>query len=367
MTPRNQPFHSKMHILEATHRYPPNVGGVERHVQEITTHLAEKGHTVTVLSADKGYGRARVSHSIGDGKVNIVRVRSIAPNDNFHFAPAVSWKTRLSNADIIHVHNYHSLHSILSMIGSRGRPVVFTPHYHGESSSRLRNYLLKGYRHLKSIERSDKVIAVSEWEQRKIFQDFAVESEVIPHGLEYRKFKSVHSKKQKTPDRYIATVGRLVDYKNIDYMIEAITASVHDDLELVIMGTGPDREVLEAIAEQAGIGHRVHFKGYVDEETKLDIISGAEAFLNLSQFEAFGMTVGEALASGTPAIINPEKGLKRWVDVDGVFPISSLETYKISKAINEVRGAEVNDRPLPSWKLVADSIEEVFIEQLEDN
>ena len=61
-----------MKILELSSAFPPSRGGVEMTVSELSKRLAEKGHTVTVITSTRG-GNARYSDEFV-GKVRVIRL-----------------------------------------------------------------------------------------------------------------------------------------------------------------------------------------------------------------------------------------------------------------------------------------------------
>lgn len=95
---------------------------------------------------------------------------------------------------------------------------------------------------------------------------------------------------------YYFTVGRLVDHKRVDEIVAAFTRH-HTDKRLVIAGEGPEREALEQMA-----GRNIEFVGYISDAEKRRRLAECRAFIFNAKNEDFGLTVPEALASGTPAI-----------------------------------------------------------------
>lgn len=336
-----------MRILEVTHRYPPNVGGVEQHVSKLSAQLRFRGHDVEILTYDGG-----TREPTWDWKY-VTRRWSLAPGGNFHLTPRAATDALFSDADVIHVHNYHSFPAVLSSLGSIRTPVVFTPHYHGASASGLRNLLLKAYHPLGrlGVRNAQEVIAVSEWSQGKIQDDFQMMPTVIPHGLDYDPFQREYDRP--VENRYALVVGRLEDYKNVDAAIKAM--AYLSGLELVIVGDGPALDDLKEMA-----GGQCRFVGKATDSELHSWYSHADVFLNLSEFEAFGMTVGEALASGTPVVLYPERGLERWKGTDGVEVSYSLKPREVAGAILRAIMTDVDREPLPSWSEVAERTESVL-------
>jgi glycosyltransferase involved in cell wall biosynthesis len=97
-------------------------------------------------------------------------------------------------------------------------------------------------------------------------------------------------------DYYVA-VSRLVAYKRLDL---AIRAAALAGRRLVVIGEGPERGRLEALARSLG-GPAVEFMGWVSDRTKYEVLAGARALLFPGE-EDFGIVGVEALATGVPIV-----------------------------------------------------------------
>jgi glycosyltransferase involved in cell wall biosynthesis len=102
----------------------------------------------------------------------------------------------------------------------------------------------------------------------------------------------------------LVAVGRLVPVKRFERLIGAtrLLAANHPDLEVVIVGEGYERPVLEAAIEAAGVRRQVRLAGRVDAEGLLGLYRSAWAVVSTSAREGWGMTITEAAACGTPAV-----------------------------------------------------------------
>ena len=106
-----------------------------------------------------------------------------------------------------------------------------------------------------------------------------------------------------------ASVGRLVGWKGLRVVIEAL-AGLPDRIHYLAVGEGPEREALEALAAQTGLGARVHFAGRVAHDRLPQVLAQCDALLQPSiGEEAFGISVVEAMACGLPALVSNQGGL----------------------------------------------------------
>ncbi|WP_363466220.1 glycosyltransferase family 4 protein [Halogeometricum borinquense] len=347
-----------MKILQVTPRYPPQSGGVETHVREISERLVERGHDVTVLTADSGDGGFRAERRNG---VHVRRFRSIAPGGAMHVCPQLAAAVRRTDADVVHAHNYHSFPLFFAALGIGDRRFVVTPHYHGGSADSTRDKLLSAYHPVGrwAVRRADAVVAVSKWERKQLATDFDVDATVIPNGLDVDRFTSADPVERDRP--YILTVGRLKEYKGVQHAIRALSELPAYDL--LVAGSGSYSDELKRIARQEGVEDRVEFLGYVDDEELPGLYAGADAYVTLSEFEAYGMTVAEALAAGTPCVVREAGALVDWVSRENCVGVSAPRPSVVQKAIREATAGETRTQQLPTWDAVVEDLLRYYTEQ----
>ncbi len=162
---------------------------------------------------------------------------------------------------------------------------------------RLRKWLYQ------AIHRPDFYIANSEYIAKWHTSKFGLKiNQIIYPGVDVDYFsKSFKTDKQ----NYYVTVGRLVEYKRFDLLVDAFNILGY---ELIIVGDGPIRSKLESMAS-----NNIKFIGYKDRESIANIVSNAKAFVFASQ-EAFGIVNVEAQASGTPIIVYSGGGSREVVN-----------------------------------------------------
>lgn len=350
-----------MDILQVAPRYPPQSGGVESHVQQISEQLVDRGHNVTVVTAD---AEKEGKHRTWRNGVAVRRYQSLAPNDKIHFCPQIATAVQKADVDIVHAHNYHSFPLIFAAIGTGDHKFIVTTHYHGGSAGSIRDRLLSMYHPVGQwgVHRADEVIAVSEWERDLLWEDFGVEAVVIPNGVAVDRFATAGSKARAQP--YLLTVGRLEEYKGVQYLIRAM-----EDLpeyELLVAGSGPYRQELEQVTREKGLEEQVTFLGYVADETLPELYVGAAVYITLSEFEAYGMTVAEAVAAGTPCVVNTTAALTEWTELDSCLGVDNLKPATISMAVKNAEQLTGTTTSVSGWETVANLTENLY-ESLLDN
>lgn len=104
--------------------------------------------------------------------------------------------------------------------------------------------------------------------------------------------------------RTLVSVGHLVERKRHADVVRALAAlgERFDDVRYVVVGDGPEREPLRALATQLGVGDRVQLRGQLAPAAALATARAAALFVLPSVDEAFGVAYIEAMAAGVPAI-----------------------------------------------------------------
>jgi glycosyltransferase involved in cell wall biosynthesis len=101
--------------------------------------------------------------------------------------------------------------------------------------------------------------------------------------------------------RPFVSAGRLVEQKDHETLLRAFALYLRREHgRLVILGAGPRRVALEALAAELGIGGHVWFAGF--QENPIPFVRDAAAFVLSSRYEGFGNVLVEAMGCGTPVI-----------------------------------------------------------------
>lgn len=140
--------------------------------------------------------------------------------------------------------------------------------------------------------RVDHFIANSQTVRRRIEKIYRRPADVIYPPIDIEDHRN--HVKESFGSHYV-TLGRLVPYKRVDLIIEAFNRTM--DRKLYIMGEGNDYNRLKKMVTSPNI----HLMGYVDDSTKMDILSSARGFIFASE-EDFGMSPVEAMAAGVPVV-----------------------------------------------------------------
>jgi phosphatidylinositol alpha-1,6-mannosyltransferase len=116
--------------------------------------------------------------------------------------------------------------------------------------------------------------------------------------------------------RWLLSVARLTRHKGIDTALQALSRlrQRHPDLRYAVVGSGEEREALEAEAHQLGVADRVRFLTDVPDRDLPALYNCAEIYLGVSRLmeqrvEGFGISLAEASACGLPVIAGRSGGI----------------------------------------------------------
>ena len=99
--------------------------------------------------------------------------------------------------------------------------------------------------------------------------------------------------------------GKLIEQKGVDVLLRALRGV---DARVVVVGFGPERQALEALAASTGV--RALFTGPLEHRHLRHLLAFADACVVPSVFpEAFGMVAAEAAAAGCPPVVSRHSGL----------------------------------------------------------
>lgn len=114
----------------------------------------------------------------------------------------------------------------------------------------------------------------------------------------------------------VVTVGRLVPWKNIGGIVDALVHLENEQATLIIVGDGPDRKAIEKYA-RTRLGERAIFTGTLSHIDTQAVIASADVFVLNSDYEGLSHLLIEALELGTPIIATSAGGNPEVIE-DGV-------------------------------------------------
>jgi len=333
-----------MHILMAVQAYYPfrEKGGPIVKVRALARTLTQRGHNVSVLTADLGLaGREDVDMRVErcswgwraeqDG-VEAIYLPTVAHYRAMTLNPRVIGfcRSSLRAFDLVHFYGlYDLLGPAVSFFCRRhGIPYVIEPM--GMNRPIERNIPLKRLWH-RSVggafwQNAAKIVATSELEQHELIEDSVSPLKVVVrhNGVdlgsdraEFHRgsFRMKHGISMNEP--LILFLSRLIPRKGADILIHAFSKACPESGYLVI--AGPEGEpdylaFLKKCAVDSGAVGRVIFAGPLYENEKKAVLGDADLFVLPSRYENFANVVAEAIAYDVPVIISPLCGIRPLVE-----------------------------------------------------
>jgi len=315
-----------MNILMINYEYPPLGGGGGVFTRDLAEEFANSEHSVDVITSSFRGLKSRET----TGGVNIHRVPVLGRTS----LDAATMSSLLSfpipavaaGAGLLRVKKYDIIHSffavpsapagvILSRISDI--PHVLTvfggdiydptkklsPHRHAMFRWAVRAALNSS---VKVTTESADIAAHA----ARIYRPYR-EINVVPIGLPRVHFSPVPREELSMHEDaiYLVSIGRMVKRKGFEYLIKAlaILAKKGIDLRLVLIGDGPERGALEALAAGENVSDKVLFAGRVNDEAKFRYLSASDIYALPSIHEGFGIVLLEAMSCGL-AVVATDRG-----------------------------------------------------------
>lgn len=353
-----------MKILHVTKTFKPfwEFGGVARVSYEMTRHLLDRGHEITVYTID-GFSSIKKVESNKlidvDGLntyyfYNLLRyfpghLEIISPGSILNII-----EKNVNNFDLIHFHDLRTSLTVITAYYAKKNNIPYIIQAHGSLITFFQKQKLKkifdlffGY---KILNGASKVIALTRTEAEQ-YKKMGVDEnkiEVMPNGINLSEYENLPERRGfrskygiKSTGKIVLYLGRIHKIKGVNLLVEAFCDLVNkmEDVKLVIVG--PDDGFLSTLKTQImdlKIGDRILFTGPLYEMDKLEAYVDADVYVLPSVYETFSVTVLEACACGTPVIVTDRCGI---ADVVGkVGYVVEYNKDQLKNAIFEVLSDE---------------------------
>ena len=215
--------------------------------------------------------------------------------------------------DIIHCHDWITFEAGIELKERYNKPLVIT--VHSTEIDRSGNFFPQKY--IMDIERrgikyADRIIAVSEYTQKMIIKYYNADPKkiyVVHNGID----NTFINMPQKSYDLYrnVLYFGRITTQKGPRFFLDAAYRVIKKfpDIKFTFAGTGDQEPEMKRITGELGINRNVIFRGFVSFNEQIYYYKNSDVFLLPAVSEPFGMSVIEAMSTGTPAIISYTTGV----------------------------------------------------------
>jgi glycosyltransferase involved in cell wall biosynthesis len=352
-------------------------GGVETRAFHVAKQLAKKQEVVVLASRERGtpeedeflgikvfrYGKEREYSQKGSlvERLNFI-IEGEKTNEKF---------------DIVDGYNFVSYPVAWRISKRQGIPAVATYHdvWIGEwikniGPSGVLGEILERY----VLSRGwGKFIAVSSYTRDKLVEASIEKDriEVIPSGIDLSLVKGIRTRKYREPT--VCCIARLVDYKRVSDLIEALglVKSEIPDVKCRIIGSGPEERKLKAMVEELKLQKNVEFLGFIKEYRQvIRILKSSHVFCLPSTVEGFGLVAVEAMAAGVPFVVSELPALVEATGRKGGFFFKPLDYKDLADKLLLVLKDKKVQRDLIKegtrqakkydWKILVKKIEKVY-------
>ena len=281
----------------------PEGGGSERYVEEVAQGLVAQGDDVEIFCAAHPNAPA-------DETVNGVRFRRRGNRLTIYLR--AMWHVLRSRADVV-IDTQNGV-PYFSVLVARCPVIVLVHHVHREQwpvavpapVAKL-GWWIESWL-APRLYRRCQYVAVSGITRDELI-DLGVAADriaVVPNGT----YPPPRVTSERSPTPRLVAVGRLVPHKRLEHAIDVVAELRHrwPEVRLDIVGHGWWRSQILEYAQRRGVADRVRLHGYVDEQTKHELLAQAWVHLVPSLKEGWGIVVMEAAVHGVPTIAYANAG-----------------------------------------------------------
>ena len=365
---------------------PPTItGGIEEYAYSVIEELRDKGYNVIVATS-----KFNDNIKYPDPKEGYIYVPSFSilkrpiPKNPASFLKLAS---AIRSSDIIHIHMPYPFIESFSALVSKlfHKKVVVTYHMDARIDD---SFSSKKWVPFFSIIEKAYVWLSARWAcslcdvictntmgyalTSNVLKKYLSKIKVIHQGirkelynqLDYSKARELRS--QYLNGRYshmVTFVGRLVPYKGLHYLIEAVNILkvAHPNIIFVIGGNGPEKDKMMNMVNSYHLTN-VKFIGFVPDDTLFSLFAASDLVVSpsISNLESTPISLLCALSSGTPVIGTEVGGTAETIPNDGVLGSiipardSNILAETIVKMLDKKRTERI-DKHLPRfWSEVTD-------------
>ena len=333
-----------MKILQVVPVFSDPFGGPVTVVRSISKELAKKHEVVvyTTTALDPKHDSDPLEEEVNGYKVIYFKrtlktlcYSGIFGQLNLSYGMMQAVKRNLREFDVVHVHSWQQFPDVLVHHFATKYGVPYVLQVHGSLPRIMVKQRLKwiydvflGYKLLKD---ASKVIALSqtEAEQYKTFGVPAEKIAIVPNGIDLTEYSDLPSKgsfKKKfgldKNEKIVLYLARIHPIKGLDILVKAFASVLKEQKNLKLVIVGPDEGFLDKIKtliQELGITANVIIVGPLYGKNKLKAFVDAEVYVLPSRYDAFPMSLLEAIACKTPIITTTKCEISSYLESCGVI------------------------------------------------
>ena len=341
-------------LVLALNYYAPYVSGLTNVARDIAEGLAGRGHDVTVVTSR--HDATLPLEEVREG-VRIVRTPVllrvgkgvVSPS----FIPTVVREAR--TADVVNLHLPMLEAGPLLQAVRRWSGAAIVPTYHCDVALPPGIVNAVQQRAIDASSRwavrgADAVVVTSDdyADASRLRADLTARRVVIPPGCHDR--SGGQPTLRETGGLHVGFLGRLVEEKGIEYLVQGFSRLPDPDARLLIAGdfaAVAGGSVIERVRAAIGGDDRIRVLGFLPDERLRDFYASLDVFAltSVNSFEAFGIVQVEAMMTGVPALVSDLPGVRQPATATGLGVIvPPRDAAGIAAGLEELKTLDV-DRP----------------------
>lgn len=309
-----------MKVLQVSKFYPPVHGGIEQVAFDISEGVAKSNdQAIDVLCVDP------IGERESDGKFHYKVYRQKLFTQLFStplsFSLVTKWRAIRNNYDVIHVHLPNPLAVLaLFLFPPMGKIVL---HWHSDIVKQKKLLMLFAPLQKWILDKCTRIIVTSPvyGQSSPSLQPYQDKIVCIPIGVDTHVMPLNEELEKRIKQRYenkkiVFSLGRLVYYKGMEYLIDAAKV-LPEDYVVLIGGTGPLIESLKQKVVDNGLSEKVILLGSINYSDLASYYKACDIFClpSIHESEAFGVVQLEAMSFSRPLVSTniPRSGVA-WVN-----------------------------------------------------
>lgn len=292
------------------------IRGSERTLLDLTRYLQDRKYRPFVWTNNRTLAKQLDLMGI-DTELSLFTLMFGWKEPKFDFA---NWKALIkqgcelienNNIELIHINSAAPCQWMIAAARIKNVPLVTQVH----SDYPARDRLTLG------VHLSPHIISVSHFAARSLIQDGYSKSRlsIIHNGIDTRSLLrqaevNVREKLNIAKHDFVfATVGSLIHRKGVDRILTAMRYVLleHPNIQLVVVGDGPQKQHLIDQADYLHLSDRIHFIG--EQTNVVGWLKGCDAMVSGARSEAFGLVLAEAALAMIPVIAPFEGGIPEFI------------------------------------------------------
>jgi rhamnosyl/mannosyltransferase len=337
-----------MKIVQTNKAYYPKIGGIETVVKTLSEGFVnEYNHDVEVLTCNHQVNSKKIEKIISKVKVTYLPTYGFALS--LPISPGYPQELLKTEGDILHIHQPFPLADLTLEIFPKLRKNFskIVTSWHCDITRQKWVLPLYGKYIHKFLNVVDKIIVSNPplIENSRFLRHYKSKCEVIPIGIHLDwtnteldlKIQDNIPKKIKNK-LMILFVGRLVVYKGIEYLIQAM--KFVENGSLIIIGSGPLQNSLKKLILELDLESKIKMIPEVDEKTLQAYYKTCDIFVlpSINETEAYGIVQIEAMACGKPLICTELGTGTSYINQHNLtgLVVPPKDSNALAQAINEI-------------------------------